>query len=49
MSTSTPVRLVELKLSTDPAVRTYFIAEKSDVELPREFLVVLLNGMRVVQ
>lgn len=49
MSTITPVRLVELKLSTDPAVRTYFIAEKSDVELPREFLVGLLNGMRVVQ
>ncbi|MGA7379709.1 MAG: hypothetical protein WBX03_02565 [Terriglobales bacterium] len=49
MSSITPVRLMELKLSTDPAVRTYFTAEKSDVELPREFLVVLLNGMKVVQ
>jgi len=49
LSSITPVRLMELKLSTDPAVRTYFTAEKSDVELPREFLVVLLNGMKVVQ
>jgi hypothetical protein len=49
MSSITPVRLMELKLSTDPGVRTYFTAEKSDVELPREFLVVLLNGMKVVQ
>jgi hypothetical protein len=49
MSSITPVRLMELKLSTDPAVRTYFTADKRDVELPREFLVVLLNGMKVVQ
>jgi hypothetical protein len=49
MSSITPVRLMELKLSPDPAVRTYFTADKQDVELPREFLVVLLNGMKVVQ
>jgi hypothetical protein len=49
MSSTSTVRLMELKLSTDPAVRTYFTADKRDVELPREFLVVLLNGMKVVQ
>jgi hypothetical protein len=42
-------KIMELKLSTDAAVRTYFTCDKHEVELPREFLVVLLNGMRVVQ
>jgi hypothetical protein len=49
LSSFSPVRIMELKLSTDPAVRTYFTSDKRDVELPREFLVVLLNGMKVVQ
>jgi hypothetical protein len=47
-STSTGA-IMKLQLSTDPAVRTYFTADKRDVELPREFMVVLLNGMKVVQ
>jgi hypothetical protein len=49
LSSITADRLMELQLSTDPAVRTYFTSDKRDVELPREFLVVLLNGMKVVQ
>jgi hypothetical protein len=42
-------KIMELKLSTDPAVRTVFTSDKHDVELPKEFMVVLLNGMKVVQ
>jgi len=42
-------RIMELKLSTEPAVRTYFTSDKHEIELPREFLVVLLNGMKVAQ
>jgi len=42
-------KIMELQLSTDPAIRTFFTSEKHDVELPKEFLVVLLNGMKVVQ
>lgn len=41
--------IMELKLSTDASVRTYFTSDKHEVELPREFLVVLLNGMKVAQ
>jgi hypothetical protein len=41
--------IMELNLSADAAVRTYFTSDKHDVELPKEFLVVLLNGMKVVQ
>lgn len=40
---------MEIKLSTDAAIRTYFTSDKHDVELLREFLVVLLNGMKAVQ
>jgi hypothetical protein len=42
-------KIMELRLLTDAAVRTCFTSDKQDVELPREFLVVLLNGMKVVQ
>jgi hypothetical protein len=43
------LKIMELKLSTDASVRTYFTSDKHDVELPKELLVVLLNGMKVVQ
>ncbi len=49
LSSTSTVAIMKLQLSTDSAVRTYFTADKRDVELPREFLVVLLNGMKVVQ
>ena len=41
--------IMQLTLSTDPAIRTYFTSDKNDVELPKEYLVVLLNGMKVVR
>ena len=41
--------IMHLSLSTDPAIRTYFTSDKQDVELPKEYFVVLLNGMKVVQ
>jgi hypothetical protein len=41
--------IMQLTLSTDPAIRTYFTSDQQNVELPKEYLVVLLNGMKVVQ
>ena len=41
--------VMQLKLlPDDPVVRTAFVREDSDLELHSEFLVVLLNGMKVV-
>jgi len=42
-------KVMELKLSTEAKARTFFTSAKHDVELPKEYLVVLLNGMKVVQ
>lgn len=41
--------VMELRISNDPAVRTYFTSAKHDVELPPEFFVVRLNGMKVIR
>jgi hypothetical protein len=40
--------VMQLKVLPDPAVRTAFVKGDGDVELHGEFLVVLLNGMKVV-
>lgn len=42
-------KVMELDISTDPVVRTYFASDKEDVVLSGYFFVVLLNGMKVVQ
>jgi hypothetical protein len=39
--------IMQLKLSPDGNIRAAFVKEDGDLELPREFLVVLLNGMKV--
>jgi hypothetical protein len=41
--------VMQLKILPDPAVRTAFIKQDGDVELHGEFLLVLLNGMKVVE
>jgi len=40
--------VMQLKVLPDPTVRTAFVKGDGDVELHGEFLVVLLNGMKVV-
>jgi len=40
--------VMQLKILPDPAVRTAFVKGDGDVELHGAFLVVLLNGMKVV-
>jgi hypothetical protein len=40
--------VMQLKVVPDPAVRTAFVKTDGDLELHSEFLVVLLNGMKVV-
>jgi hypothetical protein len=40
--------IMQLKIVPDPAVRTAFVNEKADIEF-QSFLILLLNGMKVVQ
>jgi hypothetical protein len=40
--------IMQLRIVTDPAVRTAFVNDKQDIEF-QSFLVLLLNGMKVVQ
>jgi hypothetical protein len=40
--------IMHLRIVTDPAVRTAFVNDKQDIEF-QSFLVLLLNGMKVVQ
>ena len=40
--------VMQLKIVPDPAIRTAFVNDKDNIEF-RSFLVLLLNGMRVVQ
>jgi len=40
--------VMKLELLPDPVIRTAFVKEDGDLELNSEFMVVLLNGMQVV-
>jgi hypothetical protein len=40
--------IMQLKIVSDPAVRTAFVNDKADIEF-QSFLVLLLNGMKIVQ
>jgi len=40
--------VMKLKLLSDPTIRTAFVKDDGDLELHSEFMVVLLNGMKVV-
>jgi hypothetical protein len=41
--------VMQLKIMPNPATRTAFVKDDGEIELNKEFLVVLLNGMRVVE
>jgi hypothetical protein len=40
--------IMQLRIMTDPAVRTAFVNDKGDIEF-QSFLILLLNGMKIVQ
>ena len=40
--------IMQLRIMTDPALRTAFVNDKGDIEF-QSFLILLLNGMKIVQ
>jgi hypothetical protein len=41
--------IMQLKIVADPAIRTAFVSDKGDVDLHSNYLIVLLNGMKLVE